>query len=264
MKRVLQIVVFVALTVVGRSAFARDVWIVRISGFGLNRASGGTQLWSDEVRVLNAGSAVESMRLIEASNGISLPISDPLPIPPGTTVFPQQGSVWFLEIPMAVFHLDVGDDVVVSSRLLSQACCPAIATPPPLPAFGAIPLPVFVALVPAGQQQVLVDTDLPGYSSRINLALFNASDTEAQALIEVISACDGRIVSTRSEPVPANSIIQTGIGNPAACSPTDEGPHVDGPTWVRVTMDQPGFAVAATLANFVDPNIPIGISVGAH
>lgn len=244
-------------------ARARDVWVIRINALGGPRVDGSSQAWFDAVHVVNAGDATESFRVIDASNGLVFPINDPLPLSPGATLIPTDGGgEWAIPIPMAVFHLGVGDDVVVTSRLVSSGCCPSFTDGPPEPRFGAIPLPVFDALVPAGQPEILMDADLPGYSSRVNLALYDAGSVEASALVETVSLCDGQIVSNTTLPVPANSIVQFGIGPPAACLP--EGIRVDGPTYLRVTLDQPGFAVAATLANGVDANIPVGISAPAR
>ena len=239
-------------------ALAGDVWVIRINALGVQRSDGSSQAWFDQVRVLNAGQVTESFRVIDASNGLVFPINDPLALSPGATLIPTDGGgEWAIPIPMAVFHLGVGDDVVVSSRLISSNCCPAIATPPPQPRFGAIPLPVYDALVPAGQPEILMDVDLPDYSSRVNLALYDGGEVEANALVETVSLCDGRIVSSTTLPVPANSIVQFPVGSPAACLSEGSG---EGPTYLRITIDQPGFAVAATLANGVDANIPIGVS----
>jgi len=239
------------------AALGRDAWIIRVAANGSN---GARQIWFDEVRVHNAGVAFEPFRVLEASNGVTFPIMDPVPIPPGRTIIPDLEGLSF-EIPMSVFHLDVGDDVIVSSRLALEIP-PVITDGPPAPVLGAVPLPVFHELLPAGREEILLEADLESLPSRINLALFNAASVAAHALVDVMSACDDRVVATETIAVPANFIGIFPLGSPASCAPN--APGFDGPTYLRVTLDQPGFAVAAVGANRPNPEIDVAISSPAR
>jgi hypothetical protein len=242
------------------AAFGRDAWVIRVAGESGARSNRARHIWFDEIRIHNAGAAIEPFRVVEASNGVTFPVVDPLPIPPSRTILPDLEGLSF-EVPMSVFHLDVGDDVIVSSRL-ALLIPPDITTPPPTPVLGAVPLPVFRELFPAGTEEILLEADLEDLPSSVNLALFNAGSVEAHALVEVMSACDDRIVASETIAVPANFIGLFPLGSPVSCNAATPG--FPGPTYLRVTLDQPGFAVAAVGANGPNPEIDVAISAPAR
>ena len=241
-------------------AFGRDAWVIRVAGESGARSNGARHIWFDEIRLHNAGAAIEPFRVVEASNGVTFPVVDPLPIPPSRTILPDLEGLSF-EVPISVFHLDVGDDVIVSSRL-ALLIPPDITDGPPVSVSGAVPLPVFHELFPAGTEEILLEADLESLPSSVNLALFNAAGVGAHALVDVMSACDDRIVGTETIAVPANFIGLFPLGPPASCDAASPG--FPGPTYLRVTLDQPGFAVAAVGANRPNPEIDVAISAPAR
>jgi hypothetical protein len=73
-----------------------------------------------------------------------------------------------------------------------------------------------------------------------------------------LSACDDRLVATAVFSISANTIEQFPLGAPPGCEAF--GQVSDGPTYVRVTIDQEGFAVAAVRADGIDATIPATIT----
>jgi hypothetical protein len=237
----------------------RDAYVIWVNAANGIRAEGATQIWQTELLVHNGGSDSQSMHLVGASNGVTLPISDPVSIAPGKTrLIDDLFGTFDGGLPMLVAHLEIGETLGVASRLISKKQFGAdVATPPPPVPTGSVPLPVFYQLIPAGEVQVLPFVDLPGLPSRINLSLYNAGGAVAHALVEVVSACDDRLVSIETFSISANTIQQFPLGPPPGCDFFDQ--VSDGPTYLRVTLDQDGFAIAAVRADGVDATIPASV-----
>jgi hypothetical protein len=257
MRHRIVVLVVIGIGVAAPRLRAKDAYVISVDAASGVRSDGTPQAWVTQTLFHNVGALPQSMRVVGASNGVVLPINDPLLISPGRTVLAEDLVGPFgAGVPLLVVHMEVGDSVAVASRLISGAALGAeVTTPPPSPSFGSIGLPVFYQLVPAGEEQVLPFVDLAGLMSRINLSLYNAGDTVAHALVEIVSACDDRVSATGTFSVPADTIEQVPIGEPPGCDP---GQSADGPTYLRVTLDQPGFAVAATRASGLDATIPVG------
>lgn len=239
-------------------AAGADAYVVHIRASSGERSDGSRQFWSDDLLLHNSGEAAGSVRVVAASNGVTLPISDPLPVAAGKTiVFDLEGIASQGPTPsMFVLHLDIEGQLVVASRLLSGSVISGSPSAPPN--HGGVPLPVVRQLVPAGQEQILLDADLLGLDSRLNVSLYNAGAVEANALVELVGECDDNVAATFHEIIAPNAIQQfNGLGPQPLCDLRDT---LDRPTYVRITMDQPGFSFATMLANTGDLTVPVGVA----
>ena len=170
---------------------------------------------------------------------------------------------------MWVAHLDIPDGITIDSRdeVYYQLICGNVPEIDRTPA-GKVSLPVFRALVPPGESQVKVGTDLGGRPGRMNVAIYNAAGSQATAHIEVHNACDDAVVDSRDVAIPANSIVQFGgfRTNGPDCTTTDTA------LWMRytiITVNQPSFSYVSNLTDelppvSVVPPIGLGVSVNAE
>lgn len=257
---------------------AAEVWVVRAIANGQQLNQGCRVVWADRLSFLNDGSQEAVVRLVSVSNGELREPPAPLILPPGGAKeirndFPFGGDLqWHPSVsdslvPLAVARLDVPESVVMSSRIEVREACP---TAIPLgfstrSVRGSIPMESRRSLIPAGQRQVYLGTDI-GYrfngetfvtiANRINVGVFNGGASPAIAAIEVRRSCDGGLIDLRFVTVPPNTIQQFGgFSNPGSVAGCSE-------TYVAITMDQPGFSYALAFSNEDIPFVPVGIGSG--
>ena len=256
-------VLLLALT---RTSFGEEIW-----AFRFNSVSYGIGVsWHDDLVFHNTTAQDASVRLTGVSNGQIRPDeTNEISVPAGRTVSMavRTGLWWPDSYPgFWVVRVDVPEGVLVASRGGVNAECPSPcgAPPNPFPNLGAFTMPVFRALVPPGERQVLIGTDLGAQSSRFNVGLYNAGERETVSTVSVYQACDDALLESRTVAVPANTTLQVG-GFGSAKTHCD--PNGVFNTWLRhavVVMDQPGISYVFNMADDLPfhPRIPLGAAVG--
>jgi len=263
---------FLFLTI-GPATYASDAYIVRFAAKGMANACANA-LWADDILLYNRGTGPATVRLLDVSNGTIRADTLRQVTLPAHRVFSvagaQQFGVLWMPVgapPIWVVHLDIPEGITIDSRdeVYYQTSCGSIPEIDRTPA-GKVSLPVFRALVPAGEPQVKLGTDLGGRPGRLNVAVYNAADSAATAHIEVRNACDGAIVDARDVAIPAKTILQVGgfRTNGPDCTATDAA------LWMRytvITVDQPSFSYVSNLTDElppVDVVPPIGLAVSVN
>lgn len=243
-----------------------DVWVVRGAGATLRDECRGVG-WEAYAIVHNRSNAFANVRFLHGSNGqySGPPVTAGLSAGQsrlardlGLSSSGEQGVLW-------VDHLEVPDIVVVEGRLDQSAVdqCDVSGRPPIERATSKLRMPVFSKLVPAGQEQVHYGTDLGSQRTRVNVAIYNAGETIATAVVRVEKplCTEGGSGITRTVSVRPDSIEQFSFGEGVPC-----GVHsFRGREWaslVTVTVDQPSFSLISTLSNDQVP--AVGAAVTAY
>lgn len=244
-------------------AEARDAYVLKVSALGgLLPNTQLQQVWLDELLLHNAGDAPATVTVLGASNGIDTSAARPLIIAPGRST-EQGGQGWpGGQVAFYVLHLDVPTNVAVVSTLDPALLNTAGQPPFSVSKIGQVPFPVFEQLVPAGQAQLLFNASVASPDQRLNLALFNGGDAPAGALVELLDACDDTVKTTLTFTIPAGTIRMFGVGPRPACAPGTFGMAAG--TYLRITLDQPGFAVATAIMNRTDLSIPLAVAAPAQ
>lgn len=262
----------------GRLAGA-DVWAVQFSAgaTGIAGTPCESLIWWDDLIFHNETATDANVRWIETSNG-SAAAPQPLVIPAGHTRAgfradaseigswaPSAGQMW-------VVHLDVPPGVSVASRAVAEfqaetsTCGP---DPGPTAPSGGPRLPVIRSLSAAGSPQVLLATDIGDAAAvggvRSKIAIYNGGTEDATATIQLRRGCDDTGYGLMTARVPAKTIVQVG-GLPSladsvtaggGCAAFYASPSL---TYAVVTVDQPSFAFATTLAQGLVPRTPYGFA----
>ncbi len=249
--------------IVSSSASATDIYVVQGAANGPPLNSGELILWSTDAVFYNAGITDARVRLLGISNGGGGTINPAeFTIPPRRSASLQRlVSAWRpgANDPLWIIHLEVPPEVVADSLLFIGSTTvpgfPAVPITRPF-RFGKVRLPVFNALVPAGQPQVHLGTYLGSPSdipSRINVGIYNGGSVPATARIEIRQQCDDTVVDSRAVIVPADSLIQvTGFQalerNCPPFVPGTLGGSFDA-VYTLVTVDLPSLSFVSNLAN---------------
>jgi hypothetical protein len=150
-------------------------------------------------------------------------------------------------------HLDVPAGVVVEGRDEVYEILTCTSDPSPGPPVKTS-LPVFRTLAPPGLPQVKLGTDLGTTPARQNVAIYNAGNQTATALIEVRRACDDGLVDSRTVSIPPKTISQFGgfgMGSPQnECRAGPQPADLRANHYVRytvITVDQPSISLVSTL-----------------
>jgi hypothetical protein len=243
---------FAMLTVAGH-ILAADAYFVRFTAEGRGALSGGESiLWLDDILFYNTTSMPATVRFLGVSNGTAPNDPPSLVLPPQQTisvnaehlVTDHWQPVGRLS-PLWVLHLDVPTGVVAESR---DQYYVLFSVPELFPApRGKVSMPIFRDLVPAGNPQVHVGTDLGGNDARLNIGIYNASIETATATIEVRRVCDNALVDSRVVTIGGNTVVQVGglaVGTSAGC------PAGSAPPWARntlITVSQSSFTFVSAL-----------------
>jgi hypothetical protein len=232
--------------------------------------------WRDELIFHNASGTEQVVGLLGVSNGPPIANTQSLSIGAGTTKSSEGGDAsaagtWAPDPQplLWVAHLDVPDDVLITSRALvptyESSPCGGVGTVGNSHIYAGPSLPVVRSLVQAGSSQVHLATDIGGQYSgaaddgRINVGIYNGGSVLASAVIEVRLACDGVTLHRRSITIPANTIVQ--VGGFSALSETCTGLNAAAfESYVVVTVDQPSFSYAMTLSDQRPPFVPVSSS----
>ena len=124
--------------------------------------------------------------------------------------------------------------------------------------------------MPANQPQVHLGTDLGVKDARINVGIYNQSQSVANAHIEVRRSCDNSVVDARDVQVPPDALIQVG-GLRKGLDTCLSNPTTQG--WLRytvVTVDQPSMTFATAISGQLNttsglaPEVGLGIPSNAR
>jgi hypothetical protein len=242
---------FAMLTAAGQ-ILAADAYFVRFNAPGRQTGSGGGVIWLDDILLYNTTSTPATVRFLGASNGTATNDPPSLVLPPQQTIsvnaehlvtdhwqpIGRFSLLWIL-------HLDLPPGVVAESRDQYYVDF-GISELFPAPQ-GKVSMPIFRDLVPAGNPQVHVGTDLGGNDARLNVGIYNASPETATATIEIRRACDNALVDSRVVAIAGNTVLQAGglaMGTSGGC------PSGSAPSWARttlITVSQPSFTFVSAL-----------------
>jgi hypothetical protein len=256
----------VTLVLAAGSAVGSEVWAFRFNAFSPAISTS----WRDDLVFHNTNTQDAVVRLIGISNG-GVQVGDlaEVTVPADRTVSltnlfgvwqPQDATLW-------VVHVDVPDGVLAFSRGGAYGECPSPCTVPrnPLPGLGAFSMPLFRALVSAGQPQIHMGADLGFQPSRINVGIYNAGASAAKATVVVFQACDDAALESRTISISPDTVVQLGgLGSAKAhCESQPEATNI----WLRyvtVTMDQPGLSYIVSLADPLPayPRILLSVPIG--
>lgn len=270
------------LVLASSTARAREIYVVRfLAGSWPTDVPCEGYFWRDHLMFHNSTTQEQHVRLLGVSNGSIRGDSRDLVLPPGrsVSVFGNTaiggGASGLLDWSPAaapepnlfVNRLDVPAGVLVSSRIevpqSGSLCTPFPTTS--LVIFGSAQFPLYASLTSAGNRQYHLGTDLGSNGlgltadSRLNVGIYNAGSSTANATIELRRSCDDGLIESRSIRVPGNAIIQyTGFKNDTSGYSSSCGMLY--PTYAIVTVDQPSFSYVVTLSNERPPKIPMSIS----
>ncbi|HVR44150.1 MAG TPA: hypothetical protein VMS56_11985, partial [Thermoanaerobaculia bacterium] len=155
-----------SLVLVALTSTARELHVIGVFAPGARLNACLSLRWESDVLFYNSGSTTEQVRLLNVSNGeIAVGRTTTMEVPPGRVVSLRRttGQFWFPRDPptsvsLWMWRLEVPETVEVTSFMeLRTIFCPF---PENKPDRGQITLPTFDRLVPAGQEQLFLGTDL--------------------------------------------------------------------------------------------------------
>jgi len=163
-----------------------------------------------------------------------------LEVPAGVIV-QSRGELWGQGLYVSCSPFSVGDEI-----------------------FGGFPLPVVSSLTSANTPQYHLSSEFGTLPSRTNVGVYNGGTSTGRAVIEIREACDDQIIETRTLSVPARSVIYAvGFKNARFSPNCKEFVNTsDYSRYVVVTLDQPGFSFAFTVAEALPPVPLVSSSVG--
>ncbi len=245
---------------------ATEVYVVRFLTTNIDTCPGAA--YRDQLAFRNTTGQDLVVRALEGSNGY-VPPEDPLTVPAGRSravfieTFSRRGvsNRWTPVAPFVfmVNKLDVPPGIVMQSRgeLWGRGLFPGDCSPFSVGTeiLGSFALPLVYSLTPAGVPQFHLTSEFGTVPSRTNVGVYNGGTTTGTAKIEIREACDDQIIETRTVSVPARSVIYAvGFKNTSfspSCKEFDNAS--DYSRYVIVTLDQPGFSFALTVAEVLPP-----------
>ncbi len=246
---------------------ADDVYVIDFFAAGSFLPDSCTQLlWDSDTVFYNVGSASAAVTLLGVSNGGTsgiVPTAFSVDAGRATSIRQQVGLMWQPRSTTGlwVYHLSVPSSILVDSELLpsvTNASCsvPVVVLQP----FGKTRLPVFRALVPAGQAQILAGLTVGDLPSRINVAVYNGGVGTASVTIGIMRACDGSLLDSRLATLPPNTVEQFGgfLGVGDGSGNCAHG--LNRLAYAIVTVDQPSVSFASIVANGQTPVSSIQVS----
>ncbi len=239
---------------------ARDLYTIGVTAAGAPINPCVYQFWHSNVLFHNGTNAPQTIRLLDASNGVIDTPSREFTIAPGasSSIESAVAGTWQPSalggVPIWIWKLDVPEGVDTNTYLELRAVdCEFhdMAT-----SLGQITLPEFTALKPANEEQVFLGTDLGLMDRRVNVAIYNAGTDAAVADVSVHRMCDDASIASATITIPANTTIQavrldSGVVGYTACGP--EG-RLRG-TYVSVTVSQPSISFVSAVSNDAIPKL---------
>ena len=236
---------------------ARDVYVLRFLSTGPQPGPCSQLAWSDRLFLSNISPAPATVTLLETTYPLPAGASSSVTILGGRVSLAEELTSTWSPAPgtVGIAHFDVPDsiDIVSETGATIFNCSVGVcACPPTVSRQGAVLQQVYQKLVPANTPDVHVGIDLPGVSTRTNIAVFNAGSETAIASVELRQTCDDRLLASTSLTIAPHSVAMSGSigGPPQACSASAPA-FADHGTDVRVVSNQPGLTWVTTLDNDV-------------
>ena len=245
---------------------ARDAYFVRFNAAVGRPDVCDRLIWRDDVYLYNTTSSSATVRLLGVSNGtLASGVPTSFDLSPGELVsfhYSTHTDVprgWVPEgtFYLWVIHLDIPAGIVAESRneMTLESCFSELGGN----TVGKVSMPMFTKLVPPGETQVTLGTDLGNRTTRINVGIYNAGADTATADISVRRACNGSVVSSRRVSISPNTIVQIG-GFDTGTSECSALPQTAGfGRYVTVTVDQPSFSYVANVSEDSPITTPVNI-----
>jgi len=252
------------------ASYAGDLYVLDAHTLGA-RDGCNALLWDADTIFYNFGETDATVTLLGVSNGtLQAGIASTVVLPAGraSSIHQKVGLNWQPTSgpSLWLYHLSVPAGVNVDASLFPSVTNPFCATPVFVTQqYGKTSLPVFKALTAPGVPQVLTGLTTGDIPSHINVGIYNASDTQASATIELHRACDGAMTGNATVAVPGNTIEQFGAfltqPSPVDCSQEGNGRNGLHSLWYAiVTVDQPSLSFASILANNQPPSSAIQVT----
>lgn len=212
--------------------------------------------WRAGAVLHNRNAAPATVRLIGGSAGVftspvevEIPASAAIVAKPGTLAGNASDQLLW------VTRLDVPEGVEIEARLDLYDADLCSLRPPTSIADAKIVMPVFDELTPANELQTHLGADLGASNVRLNVAVYNAGETNANVILRARRPlCAQSIATEQTAIVPANTITQIALPSLTPCSSGDE----QNPAWsteVTVESDQPAFSFVSVISTESSPRI---------
>lgn len=276
---------FSAFTFVAFSSIAssREVYLLQggASGRAINDPGRATEceltLWATDVIFFNRGSSAATVRMLEISNGGPLdPTAQEVVIAPSRSASLERmlGSAWVPRTlaPLWMVKLDVPDELLIENTLFVGTdifgACPVGIPPQAVFNRGRVSLPVFTSLIAAGEPQLHLATYMGrDAASRTNVAIYNASDENASATVELRQHCNEAVLETCTVTVPPKSVVQyTDVftrrrdeGCPPIHAASRELGGPEGALYTVITVSQPSLTFVSNIVHGRPPLAGVGV-----
>ncbi len=267
----------------GVAGRAEDVYVVQGRADGPLILTNGIALceaiqWTSDVALYNTGEQDALVRVVGVSNGdIHVPSGDTLLVPSHRSlnlIAKRPNWQGVTSDPLWVLRLDVPAKLQLESILWIGSHNLCVSTFPNPYRFGQVRLPVVYSLTAPQQEQVHLVTTLGGdtFRGRLNVGIYNGSEVQATAHIEIRQHCNNVTIAARTVSVAPNTLTQFGgfSERPFSFLPEDpkrcQGPPFDGTpnaVYTIVTVDQPSFSFVSAIADNATPMASISIT-SAH
>jgi len=244
-------------------ACGAEAWAFRFDARNFNSA------WHDDLSFHNTTDQDAVVRLLGVSNG-TIDQGTPLDVtvPARRTVsLSDLFGIWQVQVEsnLWVERFEVPEGVLVTSRAGLHFECPSPcgAPPNPRPDLGAVAMPVFRSLTPAGTRQFHFGADLGAQPARSNVGIYNAGGAAGTATVALYRACDDVLLGSRTVTVPPNFALQVGFPSDAGAPACSDQSKLN--TWLRyvtVTIDQPSLTYVFSVLEDVNsiPHLPFGLA----
>lgn len=243
------------------SAFGAPVWIV--GGKVVTPVGGcaGVRWYAGALfhNFSDAGATVRVVHISNASVPRDLPPAPPITVPPHASVpIPTGGPA------VSVTEYDVDPSITVEPRLelYDVSVCPSGGLPLGAPPFFAartkLRMPLFTRLAPPGELQRHLGTDLGATPVRLNVGIYNAGPSAANATITVTQPACARTGVT-SVGIAADTFTQFAVSVTPCGGPSNENSFA---AYTTVVVDQPSLSMVSVLANGVPPAVTTAVTGG--
>jgi hypothetical protein len=241
------------------SAATRDVYVLQgiADGVAIGLESA---VWNTDALFFNRGDVDAQVTLLGISNGVPPDgrVGESFTVAAGRNASIQQSTRWIPAAPFVMLHLSVPEQIVVQNVLyVGSRLNVGASIPCDCRKFGKVTLPSPTALVPAGEQQIHLETDIGNLDGHLNVAIYNAGVQPATAVIETRAHYNDGVVSHETVSVPADTVLQFGPFQTATgmcCG------NLKNSLYTVVTVDQPSLTFVSALANGGFPTTSISIA----
>ena len=274
MRRRIAVLTLVA-AAVAPHIFGDDYYLIGAFAQGAGIDACSSFLFQADTAFLNLSNDVVTATLLGVSNTPPLlPDLKSFTIPPGRVTSTEQQVRGFWQ-PRSldgvwIYHISTSGPVIVDSELFASQFSPGGQLNGCklflFQIYGKTRLPVFRALIPAGQAQVITGLTLGDVQSHINVFVYNAATSSADATIEIHRACDGVLLVTQHGSLIANTIreFDAVVGPDTSSCPAPSGAGLNHLAYAIVTVSQPSLAFASMIPDLTIPTSTLQVSGGSQ